>query len=74
MSTAFLISLAADTVFGQKIHGSGRTFQILNGFPPLITRALLGLDVVLSVNEQTDLLAATGQANLLGWRMEGAVG
>ena len=42
-------------MFGEKVHGGGRPFQILNGRPPLITGALLGLDIVLNVNDQTDL-------------------
>ena len=45
----FLIT--ADAVFGEKVHGGGRPFQILNGRPPLITGALLNLDIVLNVNE-----------------------
>src|SRR5699024_10507348 len=52
----FLIT--ADAVFGEKVHSSGRPFQILNGCPPLVSGALLGLDVVLNVNEQADLLVA----------------
>ena len=40
-----------------RVHGGGRPFQILNGRPPLITGALLGLDIVLNVNEQADLPA-----------------
>ena len=47
--------IAADAVFGEKVHSGGRTFQILNGRPPLVSCALLGLDIVLNVNEQTDL-------------------
>ena len=49
--------IAADAVFGEKVHSGGRTFQILNGRPPLVSCALLGLDIVLNVNEQTDLPA-----------------
>ena len=45
-------------MFGEKVHGGGRTFQILNGRPPLVSGALLGLDIVLNVNEQADLPAA----------------
>ena len=45
-------------MFGEKVHGGGRPFQILNGRPPLVSGALLGLDVVLNVNEQADLPAA----------------
>ena len=45
-------------MFGEKVHGGGRPFQILNGRPPLVSGALLGLDIVLNVNEQTDLPAA----------------
>ena len=45
-------------MFGEKVHGGGRPFQILNGRPPLITVTLLGLDVVLNVNEQADLPTA----------------
>lgn len=52
----FLIT--ADAVFGKKVHGGGRPFQILNGRPPLVSGALLGLDIVLNVNEQADLPAA----------------
>lgn len=50
--------IAADAVFDEKVHSGGRTFQILNGRPPLVSCALLGLDIVLNVNEQTDLPAA----------------
>lgn len=50
--------IAADAVFGEKVHGGGRPFQILNGRPPLVSGALLGLDIVLNVNEQADLPAA----------------
>ena len=49
--------ITADAVFGEKVHGGGRPFQILNGCPPLVSGALLGFDVVLNVNEQTDLSA-----------------
>ena len=45
-------------MFGEKVHGGGRPFQILNSRPPLVSGALLGLDVVLNVNEQADLPAA----------------
>ena len=45
-------------MFGEKVHGGGRPFQILNGRPPLVSGALLGLDIVLNVNEQADLPAA----------------
>ena len=44
-------------MFGEEVHGGGRPFQIFNGRPPLISGALLGLDVVLNVNEQADLPA-----------------
>ena len=50
--------IAADAVFGEKVHSGGRTFQILNGRPPLVSGALLGLDVILNVNKQADLPAA----------------
>ena len=52
-------------MFGEKVHGGGRPFQILNGRPPLVSGALLGLDVVLNVNEQVDLPAAL--SGLSGW-------
>ena len=52
----FLIT--ADAVFGEKVHGGGRPFQILNGRPPLVSGALLGLDIVLNINEQADFPAA----------------
>ena len=45
-------------MFGEKVHGGGRPFQILNGRPPLVSGALLGLDIVLNVNEQADFPAA----------------
>ena len=45
-------------MFGEKVHGGGCPFQILNGRPPLVSGALLGLDIVLNVNEQADLPAA----------------
>ena len=45
-------------MFGEKVYGGGRPFQILNGRPPLVSGALLGLDVVLNVNEQADLPVA----------------
>ena len=38
-------------MFGEEVHGGGRPFQIFNG---LVSGALLGLDVVLNVNEQAD--------------------
>ena len=41
-------------MFGKKVHGGSRSFQILNGRPPLVSGALLGLDVVLNVNKQAD--------------------
>ena len=50
--------IATDAVFGEKVHGGGRPFQILNGCPPLVSGALLGLDVVLNVNKQADLPVA----------------
>ena len=42
-------------MFGEKVHGGGRPFQILNGRPPLVSGALLGLDIVLNINKQADL-------------------
>ena len=42
-------------MFGEKVHGGGRPFQILNGRPPLVSGVLLGLDIVLNINEQADL-------------------
>lgn len=45
-------------MFGEKVHGSGCPFQILNGRPPLVSGALLCLDIALNVNEQVDLPAA----------------
>ena len=45
-------------MFGEKVHGGGRPFQILDGCPPLVSGTLLGLDIVLNVNEQADLPAA----------------
>ena len=45
-------------MFGEKVHGGGRPFQILNGRPPLVSGALLGLDIVLNINEQADFPAA----------------
>ena len=50
--------IAADAMFGEKVHGGSCPFQIFNGRPPLVSGALLGLDVVLNVNEQVDLSAA----------------
>ena len=44
-------------MFGEKVHGGGRPFQIFNGRPPLVSGTLLGLDIVLNVNEQADLPA-----------------
>lgn len=52
-------------MFGKKVHGGSRSFQILNSCPPLVSGALLGLDIVLNVNEQTDLSAAL--LGLSGW-------
>ena len=52
-------------MFGEKIHGGGCPFQVLNGGPPLVSGALLGLDVILSVNEQVDL--PTALSGLSGW-------
>lgn len=50
--------IAADAVFGKKVHSSGRPFQILNGRPMLVSGALLSLDIILNVDEQADLSAA----------------
>ena len=47
--------IAANAVFSEKVHSGSRPFQILNGRPPLVSGALLGLDIVLNINEQTDL-------------------
>ena len=44
-------------MFGKKVHGGGRPFQILDGRPSLVSGTLLGLDIVLNVNEQADLPA-----------------
>ena len=52
----FLIS--ADTVLGEQIHGDGYLFQNLNSLQPLVSGALLGLYIVLNVNEQSDFSAA----------------
>ena len=49
--------IAANAVFGEEVHGGGCPLQILNSRPPLISGALLGLDIVLNVNEQADLPA-----------------
>ena len=38
----------------EEVHCSGHPLQILNSHPPLVSGALLGLDVVLNVNEQAD--------------------
>ncbi len=35
--------IAADAVFGEKVHGCGGPFQILDGCPPLVSGTLLGL-------------------------------
>ena len=45
-------------MFGEKVHGGGRPFQILNGRPPLVSGALPYLDIVLNVNVQADLPVA----------------
>ena len=45
-------------MFGEEVHGGGCPFQILNGRPPLVSSALLGLNVVLNFNEQADLPTA----------------
>ena len=50
--------IAADSMFGEKVHGGGRPFQIINGRPLLVSGALLGLYIVLNVNEQSDFSAA----------------
>ena len=50
--------IAADAVLGEKVHGGGRPFQILDGRPPLVSGILLDFDIVLNVNEQADLPAA----------------
>ena len=46
--------IAADAVFGENLHGGGR--------PPLVSRALPGLDVVLNGDEQADLPALLASA------------
>ena len=46
---------AADAVFRQEVAGFGDAFQILDGRPMAVARALLCLDVVLNINEQADL-------------------
>ena len=45
---------AADAVFRQEVAGFGDAFQILDGRPMAVARALLGLDVVLNIYEQAD--------------------
>lgn len=50
--------IAANAVFGEKLHGGGRPF----GRPPLVSRALPGLDVVLNGDEQADLPALLASA------------
>lgn len=42
-------------MFGQVVQRFCFPFQILNGCPPLVSGALLSLDIVLNVNEQADL-------------------
>lgn len=37
---------------GEKVHGFGYPFQILNGGSLWVSSTLLGLDIVLNVNEQ----------------------
>ena len=46
--------IAADTMLRQKVGGIRNAFQIFDGRPAAIARALLCLDVVLDINEQAD--------------------
>ena len=52
---AFQFSITAYPVFGQEIHGLGGLFQIVQLRPMGEACTLLCLDVVLDINEQTDL-------------------
>ena len=47
--------IAADTMLRQKVGGIRNAFQIFDGRPAAIACALLCLDVVLDINEQTNL-------------------
>ena len=45
-------------MFRQEVAGFGDAFQILDGRPMAVARALLGLDVVLNIYEQADPASA----------------
>ena len=48
---------AADSMLRQEVAGLGDAFQILDGRPMAVARALLGLDVVLNIYKQADFSA-----------------
>lgn len=54
--SAFQFSVAADPMLCQEVHSPGGLFQIVQLRPMCKPGALLCLDVVLNVNEQTDVL------------------
>lgn len=56
--SAFQFSIAAAPTLRQEVHGSGSLFQIVQLRPMGEAHALLCLDIVLDINEQTDLSAA----------------
>ena len=49
---------AADAMFRQEIGGLGHAFQVFHRRPSAVSGALLGLDVILDVDEQPGLSAA----------------
>ena len=62
--------IAADTMLRQKVGGIRNTFQIFDGRPAAIARALLCLDIILNVDEQADssvtLLRLSGRSGASG--------
>lgn len=58
LATLCQLPPAADAVFRQEVAGLGDAFQILDGRPMAVARALLGLDVVLNIYEQADPASA----------------
>ena len=57
--------IALDSTLYNEVHGGGRPLEILNGRPPLVYGVLLGFDIILNINEQTD--TAVTLLQLSGW-------
>lgn len=66
----FQFFIAADPMLRQEVHGSGGLFQVVQLRPMREPGALLGFDIVLDINEQTDfsilLLRLPGRSGASG--------